>query len=273
MARSPLGWLNLILPKDRSGAVTSGIAYGENVRQRLDVYCPKGDVKNAPILVFIYGGGWSDGDRADYAFVGRAFAAAGFVTIIPDYQLVPDVHFPDFLKDLGAALSWVDAQATAFGGDTQRIFLMGHSAGAYNAMMLGLDGQRFGSPDLADRLRGIIGVSGPYDFYPFDVAASINTFSRHSDPLQTQPINCASETPPAVMLAHGKPDVICGLYNSQNLAGVLRHKSGDVVEHYYDGIGHAGTLLSLFSWLRWRVPVYAQAVAFMRDRCMPDAAN
>lgn len=266
MTRSALGWLNLVLPKDRVGRVENNIAYGAHERHRLDVYCPHDDGEKRPVLMFVYGGGWRDGGRAEYEFVGRAFAAAGFVTLVPDYRLVPEIHFPDFLSDLGLALHWMRVNVGAYGGDTNRIFLMGHSAGAYNVMMLGLAGQHFGAPDLNGNLRGIVGLSGPCDFYPFDVAAAINTFSRAAEPRLTQPVALVERGAPPVMLAHGKSDVTCGLYNSENLASKIRSLDGDVVEHYYDGVGHPDTLISLFPWLRWRTPAYKQAIEFMQAR-------
>ena len=90
-----------------------------------------------PVIVFFYGGSWSSGTKDGYGFAGRALAAQGFVVAVPDYRLVPAVRFPAFLEDGAAAVRWVRAHAADFGGDGERIVLAGHSAGAYNAAMLG----------------------------------------------------------------------------------------------------------------------------------------
>ena len=68
---------------------------------------PETGAADAPVMMFIYGGGWNDGAKADYAFVGHAFASRGFVTVVPDYRLVPQVRFPDFVDDCALALRWV----------------------------------------------------------------------------------------------------------------------------------------------------------------------
>lgn len=264
--RTPLGWLNLLLPSDRRvGRIVKDIQFGPDARHSLDVYCPV-DAENAPVLLFIYGGGWHSGQKSDYRFAGRAFAAAGFVTIIADYRLVPDVHYPAFLEDAGLALHWIDAHATAFGGDRDRLFLMGHSAGAYNAMMMGLDGARYGAPELSGRLKGVVGLSGPFDFHPFDVQAAIDAFSQAPEPELTQPINLVGADVAPLFLVHGEKDTTCLPRNTQVLAEKVEAVGGAVETRYYDNLAHAGVLLALFKWLRWRAPVYADVVRFMRAR-------
>lgn len=262
--RSPLGWLDLLLPRDGGAAlVAENVAFGPDNRHRLDVYAPVDRSQTAPVLNFIYGGGWDSGTKADYGFVGHAFAARGFVTVIADYRVVPDIHFPAFLEDGGLALQWVDANIDRFGGDASRQFLMGHSAGAYNAVMLGVNGKRFGAPDMVGRLRGVIGLSGPYDFYPFDVAASIAAFSKASAPELTQPINLVTGDTPAMFLGHGRKDNICLPRNTRAMAAALRAKNITVTERYYDHLAHPGPLLSLFRLLRWRSSVFEDVMAFL----------
>jgi acetyl esterase/lipase len=134
-ACSPLNLLNGMAPKRLSAR---NIPYGPGPRRSLDVYVPARTRGAAPVVVFLYGGSWESGAKEDYRFVGGALAAAGFVTIIPDYRLYPEVVFPAFLDDCAAAFAWASTHARAFGGGG-RIFLMGHSAGAYNAAMLALD--------------------------------------------------------------------------------------------------------------------------------------
>lgn len=263
--RSALGWLNALSPKDKaSRRVAENVAYGPDPRHRLDIYAPTDFPEALPVVHFIYGGGWHSGTRADYEFAGRAFAAAGFVTIVSDYRLVPDVHFPAFIEDGARAQGWIATQIGVFGGDPDRQFLIGHSAGAYNAMMLALDGERFGAPAPGGWLKGVIGLSGPYDFYPFDVKEAIDAFSRAADPERTQPVNLVSLKAPPALLAHGTADRICGLYNTQNLAKAMRREGVAVTEIHYRNVRHAMTLLSLFPALRWRLPVYRDAVGFMR---------
>lgn len=213
----------------------------------------------APVLLFIYGGGWDSGTKSDYEF-----AAAGFITIIADYRIVPEAHFPDFLEDGALALNWIGAHISELGGDPDRLFLMGHSAGAYNAVMLGLDAASHGAHGLAGRVKGIVGLSGPYDFYPFDVPASIAAFSRAPDPEATQPVNLVHAEAPPMFLAQGSKDRTCMPRNTKALAARLREFGVNVNEQHYPGIGHPEPLLTLFPMLRWHTPIYREVVGFMR---------
>src|SRR4051794_16714935 len=162
---SPLRALNALVP--RTGyMLAEGISYGETQRQRLDVYLPAVPDASRAVVVFFYGGNWNSGDRADYRFVGEALSSRGFVTVLPDYRLYPDVRFPDFLDDCAHAVRWAFAHAAEFGGDAQQLFVAGHSAGAYNAAMLALNAEYLERDGPAPRLRGWIGLAGPYDFLP-----------------------------------------------------------------------------------------------------------
>jgi acetyl esterase/lipase len=95
---SPLGAFNALAPRDGAGQrIAEGLAYGEGPRRRLDIYAPAAPGPR-PVIIFFYGGSWNSGRRQDYAFAGAAFAARGFVTVIPDYRLVPETRFPASLR-------------------------------------------------------------------------------------------------------------------------------------------------------------------------------
>src|ERR1700761_6855046 len=95
-ACSPFAAVNLLIP--RSGYdVRSGIAFGSDPRQRLDIYVPHGLKSPAPVLLFFYGGNWETGKREDYLAFGQAFASQGIVTVIADYRLYPQVKYPAFV--------------------------------------------------------------------------------------------------------------------------------------------------------------------------------
>src|SRR3546814_8396146 len=109
-------------------------------------------------------------------FAGRALARQGFVTVIPDYRLVPKAHWPDFLEDSAAAVAWTHEHIGTLGGDPDRIALMGHSAGAYNAAMLALDPHwlRAAKSD-PSIIRGVEGLAGAYDFLPLEQGGRAGT--------------------------------------------------------------------------------------------------
>jgi len=113
------------------------LAYGSDRRQRLDIVAPRQGI-NRPVVIFWYGGSWTQGRKADYRFVGVALAKQGFVAVLPDYRLYPKVTFPMFDEDAARAVAWVQRHVSEYGGDPTHIVLMGHSAGGHTAAFFGL---------------------------------------------------------------------------------------------------------------------------------------
>jgi acetyl esterase/lipase len=246
--RRPVEVLNWLAP-ERGYRLEAGIAYGDLARQRLDVYRPAVPPGTpAPVVVFFYGGGGGGGDRGDYRFVGQFLASRGFVAVIPDYRLRREAVFPAFLEDGAKALRWVQDHVSDAGGDPQRILLMGHSAGAYNAIMLALD-RRYGAAAGFDaaRLRGVVGLAGPYDF-KLDQENLRQTFGATPDLRQTQPVNFAAAGAPPVMLVTGDADDTVDAENSRSLARHLQAVQGPVRLREVPGLSHIGAVL-LLSWL------------------------
>jgi len=264
MPHSPLGWLDLLVPKDSSSRrIARAVRFGPNPKHLLDLYAPKQPSAPLPLLFFVHGGGWDSGDRTEYGFAGRAFAALGFLVAIADYRVFPEVVFPAFVEDLAQAANWLTANAAAYGGDHARVFLTGHSAGAYNAMMLALEPERFGAPGLRGRIEAVVGLSGPYNFYPFDVKQSIDAFGTYPEPHTTQPINLITPAAPPMFLGHGLHDTTVGDYHTVRLAAKLRAAGVPVVEKHYD-LRHAEVVLSLMRPFRRAWPVYRDVADFLR---------
>lgn len=264
---SPLRTFNAIVPQDRGViAVERGSAYGAHPRQQLDLYRPQAwrdGQASLPIIVFLYGGSWKEGDRKGYAFAARAFADAGFLVAVPDYRLVPEVRFPAFLEDSAAAVRWVRANAARLGGDPDRVVLVGHSAGAYNAAMLALDDRWLGKDRQA--VRGFVGLAGPYDFLPLDTTVTIDAFGQERDPKSTQPITFASAGDPPALLLHGARDTTVYPRNSERLASLLRAAGVDAQAKLYSDVGHVGIVTALAQPFRGRAPVLKDVIAFARD--------
>lgn len=265
-ACSPLGLLTAFTPTDAGGRLAAScIAYGPDERHMLDVYVPEQGAKKAQVMVFLYGGGWNNGERSDYAFVGRAFAAQGFVTVIPDYRLVPQVRFPAFVEDGALALRWVRDHIARYGGDATGIALSGHSAGAHIAMMLALDRRFLARAGLPPGfVRSVAGLAGPYDFLPLDDPRSIAAFGDVPRMLDTQPISFADARAPRAFLATGDADETVRPSNSIALAAKLRTAGAAVELKTYPGLGHAGILLALNTGFRGRAPVLADIVRFAK---------
>lgn len=227
--------------------VAGPVAFGDHPQQRLLAYRPAEPAETPlPVLVFFHGGGWHSGRPEDYAFVARNFAPEGFAVVIAGYRLNADGRYPAMLEDGAAALRWVRDNAADLGGDPARIYLMGHSAGAYNAVMLALDPQWLASEGLPpDTIKGAIGLAGPYDFYPFDKDSSRNAFGHAAAPETTQPIMFARADAPPLLLATGSEDTIVRPRNSVALARALTAAGRPSEPVVFEGMDHKEIVMAL----------------------------
>ncbi len=265
-ACSPVSILNALSPK--SGLIeTRDVRYAFGDRHTLDVYAPAG-AERAPVVVFVYGGGWTSGQKDDYRFVGATLAARGFVTVIPDYRVFPQVRYPGFLRDNAAAVAWARANAARFGGDPDRLFLMGHSAGAYNVVMLTLDKQWLQEAGMdPDRdIAGTIGLSGPYDFLPLRDAELEAIFAPASDLRRSQPIVHARGDAPPLFLATGTNDDTVLPRNTEHLAAAIERDGGRVEARYYPGVNHTRIIGAVSGVVRWMAPTLSDALSFLKAR-------
>lgn len=266
---------------DGDGATlqVAGQPYGPGPRNRLNIWVPTGTQKTdrLPVLVWLYGGGWYSGARDDYGFVGRAFARQGFIVVIPDYRIVPEGHWPDFLQDSAAAVAWTERHIAEHGGDPGRIALSGHSAGAYNAVMLALDPQwmqEAGSD--ASAIRGVAALAGPYDFLPFEKGGRADVAMGDIRPAErTQPIQFVRADAPPLWLGHGTADTVVRVRNSQNLAAAMQRAGGTATLRTYDGLSHNDLVMALTGPLAYKGPILAEATDFLRGataRRLPPAS-
>jgi acetyl esterase/lipase len=243
------------------------LAYAPGPRHGVDVYRPR-DGGPHPVAIFFYGGSWQEGARAEYRFVGQSLAAQGVLTIIPDYRLYPDVVYPAFLADSAQAVRWAVEHAAAFGGDAQQLFLIGHSAGAYNAAMLALDPQWLRSVGLEPRrdVRGMIGIAGPYDFLPLRSDDLKAIFGPESTRAQTQPIHHVDGSPPPLLLLTDGSDKVVDPGNTQRLAAKVQAAEGEARAVVYPGLSHALVLGALAKPFGFLAPVRRDVLAFIVSR-------
>jgi len=272
------------------------IAYGDDPQHRLDVYVPHGayvpegahvpddggpaDTASAPmpiadatrpiapaarpIVVFWHGGRWSYGDKSDYRFVGAALAGLGYVAVLPNYRHYPQVKMPGFMDDAARAAVWSFAHAGDFGADVNRLYLMGHSAGAHMAALVTLDPRYFaatGAP--VPKVAGVIGLSGPYDFLPLLEADVQDMFGPPEKYRDSQPINFVRADAPPVLLVHGLNDDTVWPKNSRNLASALNERGVPVTFKLYPRLDHADTVAALSLPARGRAPTLADIAAFV----------
>ena len=267
-ACSAVDLLNATVASD-TYTLAGGLAYGPEPRQLLDVYQPKGQtrtaLKNAPLVVFFYGGNWSMGERADYRFVGEALASQGMVVVVADYRLSPAVRYPVFVQDSALAVRWAFDHAEQYGASPSRIFVMGHSAGAYNAAMVALDERWLKAVGLTPaRLAGWIGLAGPYDFLPIGEPRTQVAFSWPNTPADSQALSHASRaSPPALLLAPTQDKVVDPQRSTMGMAKRLKDSGVRVESELFDGVSHVTLLASLALVLRGRAPVLERVTAFV----------
>lgn len=264
-ACSPLSLFATLSPKDPAARAAAGERYGAGLRHRLDVYAPRRGATAAPVAVFFYGGSWDSGRRQDYNWVGRALASRGFVAVVADYRLYPEVRYPGFLEDGAQAVRWASENAARYGGDGRRIVLIGHSAGAYNAVMLGLDRRYLERAGVDPRVvRAVAGLSGPYDFLPLKGEITNRIFGEAADLPATQPLAFVRPDSPPAFLATGDADRMVWPKNTVALARRYREAGVEVEERHYPGVDHTRMVLALSRPLRGRAPVLDEMTTFLR---------
>jgi acetyl esterase/lipase len=267
-ACAPLTVINALTPSSTYQRST-GIAYGNDPRQKLDIYVPRHLAGQAPVVVFFYGGSWNSGDRGDYAFVGEALASRGIIAVLVDYRLYPQVRYPAFIEDSARAVAWVAAHIQRYGGDPGHLFVMGHSAGAYNAAMIALDSRWLAEYGLTPAsLRGWIGLAGPYDFIPIKNEEVRPIFFYPDTPPESQPIHhVTASAPRALLIAPRHDKLVDPVRNTGGLAKRLRTAGADVKEIYIDNVSHTTLIAALFWPLRGWAPVLDMVDRFvMVDR-------
>jgi acetyl esterase/lipase len=246
---------------DGARLAREAVSYGTDPAQTLDIWTPEQPGTRRPVLVFIYGGGWRSGSPGEYRFIGRHYARKGYVVAVLGYRLTPDGQFPAMLEDSAKGIAWVRDHIAEHGGDPAQVIAMGHSAGAYNAVMLALDPRwlaREGVP--ADYLKGVVALAGPYDFYPFTSASTRAAFGGAADPAATQPVRFARAGVPPLLLASGDADTTVRPRNSMTLAKALSAAGSPTQTVLFKGMGHAGILMTL-------------AAPWNRDRRVGDAID
>jgi len=242
------------------------IHYGDTINQRLDIYLPSNIEKsNLATVVFFYGGCWgacSELTKENYRFVAQTLTKNNIIAVIIDYRKFPDVLFPEIIEDAKRSVDWVSENIASYGGNNQNIFLMGHSSGAHLASMLNFN-ENYLMPDTYQKIKGFIGLAGPYDFLPFTEPYQPALFSPPEAYAESQTINFVDGNEPPSLLLYGNNDTRVKRYNILSLKNEIESREGMVETQYYDGIDHAGIIGSLTIPLRASQPVMKDILRFI----------
>ncbi|SEG30424.1 alpha/beta hydrolase [Marinobacterium lutimaris] len=246
-----------------STQTVKAIAYGAEDSQKLDIYLPETTSETSlPVLLFFYGGRWTDGSRQMYPFVGETFAKEGYITVIADHSKYPEVRFPAFVEDGAAALAWVYRHIGEYGGDPERIYLSGHSSGAHIGALLVAD-ERYTRAQGVDNgiIRAFAGLAGPYDFEP-DEEDLKDMFGPPENYPQMQVTTFIEGDEPPMLLLWGDSDTTVWRRNLDLLAQQIRAQGGQVETQIYPGMDHVGIVASLTWFYQKRRPVLDDMLAF-----------
>ena len=254
----------------------AGIEYGADDRQELDVYRPLGRARPAPVVIFLYGGRWKYGSRRDYLLVGSGFARRGWITVIPDYRLFPRTLFPGWVEDAASAVRWTVDNIAAYGGDSARIFVVGHSAGGHTVSLLALDERYLREAGVAaGAIAGFASLAGPVD-----TTWTAPDVQRLMGPPAGWPVTYpsthidGSEAP--LLLMHGDADDVVTVGNSVRLAERIAARGGCARLRIYPSVGHVDIAVALGLPALVQAPVLDDLASFMnaapRGRCPAIAA-
>lgn len=271
-ALSPLAIVNGITSNGGVG-VSKNILYGDEPLQDLDVYYPKSLTKamkaestitdSYPMVVFVHGGSWENGNKDQYAFVGQSLAQAGYVTAVINYRKAPEHVYPDYVEDAAQAIAWSIDNATSLHADPKRLAVVGHSSGAFNAVAA-VANEDFLAPygikptDIAT----VIGIAGPYsyDFRKFD---SSTAFAADATPDEVMPDRQIKGEQPPYLLLTAEKDKIVHVTNTIKMTQALKDAGVSVETGEIEGASHATSIGAMAPPLRWINDVRAQVLAYL----------
>jgi acetyl esterase/lipase len=259
----------------RGVTITKDLHYGTDPRQALDIYQPDQDtvkpethhIGGLPVVIFIYGGSWQSGDKEGYGFVGRSFAQAGYVSVVIDYRLAPKSVYPDYVNDSVSAISWVYQHIAQYGGNPNEIFVMGHSAGAFNAVAA-VDDERFwkNSHVPTSAIKGVIGLAGPYSYDFRDYPDSRDAFPANGNPEAIMPdTHVRSDAPPNYLLT-AENDKLVGIKNFMKMKRGLERANVPLETGVVPKLNHITMIVAMATPMEWLGDTRKMVLDYMARR-------
>jgi acetyl esterase/lipase len=212
-------------------------------KHQLDLYLPK-DKTNFPVFLFLHGGAWKSGDRKQYPPLGNRYAREGVATVVPSYRLAPKNAHPAQITDAAAALVWVLKNIAAFGGDTNRIFVGGHSAGGHLAALLALDVKYLNKHGLSPQLlRGVIALSGVYDLSSESQEKVFGT--DKNDRIQASPVTHIRKDVPPFLITYCEWDYFPLARQAQDFQSALTRSGASAEIVFVPKENHISEMLAV----------------------------
>ena len=239
-------------------------------------YASTGNQQAKGSIIFIYGGSWRSGSKELYGFLADGLGKFGYDVVIPSYRLYPNAAYPEFVQDVADFMQWYADNAQALNLSLDNLYLMGHSAGAYNAAMYLTD------PSYTKPLsyQAFIGLAGPYDFFlPTEDPKYIPVFTENgpfnvpnSMPAHQPGDNLAKLVKRALLL-HGKDDTTVTPKNIDNFAHYLTNRDVAVQTQIYEGVDHAQLVSAVNNVPFISHNIRDQIIAFMEGQPASNKTN
>jgi len=247
---------------------TRDIAYSdsEHPRHKLDVYAPIDAPGKRAVVVFVHGGGWQMGDKKQHYFVGHTFAKLGYVCVLPNYRLYPEVTFPSFVEDAAEAVKWVRENISDHGGDPDQIFLMGHSAGGHLVSMISAHEKYLGfeKGTRPEWLRGVMPIAGVYAWKPASAPRYARPFGKAgNDTNVCMAIGGTNGDEPPFLLIHGMKDKVVPVPESTRYELALKAQKIEVETAFYKDLDHMTIIAQLGSNRSKKLDVLERITAFI----------
>lgn len=263
---APVSLLNGITPSSTFER-TKNISFGDGERDELDIYRAEKPKADAPVLLFVHGGSWDSGSKGMYKFLAEGFTKSGYDIVVPNYRIYPEAKFPNFLVD--------NANAVAFTAETfpdRKIVLIGHSAGAYNVLMLGLRDEYLSGAgvDRCKTIAGVVGLAAPTGIVPLESARLVEIFPDRFT-ADDAVLNNVTGPAPAVFLGHGESDTTVYPRNSTALAEKITARSGKAKVEIYPGQSHIDVVKVLSRHFDGDATLKADIIKFIEG--LPDAGE
>jgi arylformamidase len=208
------------------------VPYDPASDERLDIFRPKTGGP-APVQIYIHGGYWISNDKKDSSYVALGFVGAGLVTVVIDYTLIPKVRMAEQVRQCREAIRWVAAHIRGYGGDPERIYVTGHSAGGHLAVSLLTD------PDIVPgRIKGVTSLSGIYDLEPVRLVNEKVGLSESDVANLSPPLHQPLDSGPRLLLTAGANEGAEFTRQMAELADAWRGRMPHVVTEIIPGADH-----------------------------------
>ena len=259
-ACAPVSILNGITPSSTFDR-TKNVSFGDGDRDELDIYRAEKPKEMAPVLMFVHGGSWDSGSKNIYKFLAEGFTKSGFDIVIPNYRIYPNAKFPDFLMDNADAVAFTRQR---FPG--RKIVLIGHSAGAYNVLMLGLRDEHLkqAGVDRCEAIAGIVSLAAPVGVVPLKSAPLTEIFPNRFT-ADDAVLNNVTGPAPAVFLGHGEKDTTVSPINATKLGEKILARGGIAQVEIYPGQSHSDVVKVLSRHFDGDATLKADIVKFIEN--------